>query len=228
MRRFVLPLASLGFAAVVALPALAFAQDGTPEPGGDSRIVPAAECLIEPRSAEEVFGLTGMTEGVEPPPPAGVDLPIPLGEALAGPDTEGIAATAREWLACINAGDNLRIAALLTDAGIGDYFGRGPVDADRVEDARSRLSGDPAPRTVENELIRLLAITDVSRLDDGRIAAFVVINEPILLPRGPETLLLIFTEDGDRWRIDEFVDFSIVVEPAGTPEAVEATPEPGA
>jgi hypothetical protein len=50
-----------------------------------------------------------------------------------------------------------------------------------------------------------------------------LINEPVLPPRGQETLLLLFVEAEDRLFIDDIVQFSVVPmtegTPAGTPPA---------
>jgi hypothetical protein len=55
-------------------------------------------------------------------------------------------------------------------------------------------------------------------LDDGRVAALALINEPVLPPQGQETLLLIFVWAEDRLFIDDIVQFSVVPLADGTPE----------
>ena len=104
-------------------------------------------------------------------------------------------ATAREWLACINADDNLRIAALMTDAALARFFAGALVAEEQLEEAQARLTEEPAPRA-EEERARLLSVSDVAVLEDGRIVALAVINEPALRPRGQETLLLVFDPIG--------------------------------
>jgi hypothetical protein len=131
--------------------------------------------------------------------------------------------TVREWLACINADDNFRIAALMTESEISRFFASPLGNGEAVEAARAALAGTPAPRT-EEARTRLVSLTDVARLDDGRIAALVVINEPALKPHGQETLLLIFRPVEDRLQIDDILQFSIAPMPAGTP--VPGTPQP--
>ena len=66
----------------------------------------------------------------------------------------------------------------------------------------------PEPRD-EAFLARLLAVTDVSMLPEGRVAAFVVISEPLLPPGGPETLLFIFANQDGQWLLDDLVDFTV-------------------
>jgi hypothetical protein len=69
-----------------------------------------------------------------------------------------------------------------------------------------------------------VTVSDVSRLDDGRIAALVVIKEPAARPGGQESLLLIFTPAEDRMLIDDIIQFSVAPRRAGTPDA--GTPQP--
>jgi hypothetical protein len=227
--------------AAVAVPAAVHAQDEEP----DAQRVPAPEeCQVEPRPVDELIALlgpagtppageaddTGDAEDAEQSGDAtaeagsgvsaadGVTLPIPLGEPADEETGEAINATARELLACLNAGDLARVSALFTDAAVGPTLGPAPADP-------SGLEREPEPLEREARS-RLIAITDQSLLTDGRAAAFVVLNDPLNLPRGPETYLLIFAEEEGRWLIDGLIDFSVVPDPPrGTPEA-EATPAP--
>ena len=69
------------------------------------------------------------------------------------------------------------------------------------------MAGTPQPRADE-ERAQIVTVSDVSRLDDGRIAALVVIKEPAARPGGQESLLLIFTPSEDRMLIDDIIQFS--------------------
>lgn len=224
MRRFVLPMAALALSATVAIPVLA--QEGTPEAESErdgGRVVAPEACQVEPRPADELYNLIGLGEG-EAVSPATTDLGVPLGEPAPGDVREALDATTREWIACINLNERLRIAALLTDAGTIDYFGdQSALEGTAADDTRTFLASTPGARNEEDQL-RYIALTDQSLLDDGRAAAFVVLSEPNVPPAGPETLLLVFSQEGDRWLIDGFVDFSIVTPAPATPEA-EATPD---
>ncbi len=111
----------------------------------------------------------------------------------------------------------------MTDEAIFRFFGGALAPDEAIEGARGNLAGTPVPRR-EEEHVRLVAVTDVSRLEDGRVAAMALINEPVLPPRGQETLLLIFGEAGDRLFIDDIVQFSVVPIAPATPEA--GTPQP--
>jgi len=51
---------------------------------------------------------------------------------------------------------------------------------------------------------KIVAITDVMLLEDGRVAAFVVDES-----EGPaSSAYVIFEQDGDRWLVDEVTEFS--------------------
>ena len=223
MRRLSILISVFALAAVnVTFVPAGMAAQGTPA-AGTGRAVPAEDCQVEPRSSDEVFSLLGLAEGAaEGTPAARTPVPAPPWTAADKKTAAAAEATAHEWLACINADDNLRLAALMTDSALTRFFA-GLQAAGAIEEARANLAGTPEPRA-EKERVRLLNVTDVSRLDDGRIVALAEINEPALRPGGQETLLLIFTPIGDRLLIDDIVQFSVHPRPAGTPEA--ATPQP--
>jgi hypothetical protein len=209
---------------LVSGPVAAQEEMATPEVS-EERIVPPEECQVAPRPADEVFALLGLVEGATEAMPAADRTPVPAPPWVAA-DPETAAAvedTTRAWLGCINADDNLRIAALMTDSAIVRFFGGGLTPDEAIEGARSNLAGTPVPR-VEEEHVRLVAVTDASRLQDGRVAAMALINEPVLPPRGQETLLLIFVEAEGRLLIDDIVQFSVVPMTEGTPQV--GTPQP--
>src|SRR5215207_6977790 len=182
-------------------------------------------CQVAPRPVEEVFALLGMAEGEDAATPVVARTPVPAPPWVAADEETVAAATAttQEWLACINADDNFRIAALMTDGALVRFFGGGLAADEAIEGARANLAGTPVPRT-EEEHVRLMAVSDVSRLDDGRVAALVLINEPVLPPSGQETLLVIFEQADDRLLIDDIVQFSVVPLTEGTPAS--GTPQP--
>ena len=189
------------------------AQEGTPDAGeADSpRLVAPEECtnqVAEPRPYDEVATILNLEgEGVPAPPTTQIN--APLGEVADLDTTIAIEETARLVLACFNAGDFLRSAALMTDAGVTRAFWGLTIDQENRELARERLQAAPEPRAAEF-LTRLMTVTDVSVLPDGRVAAFVVFNEPLLPPGGPETLHFVFAHQDGQWLVDDWIDFSIV------------------
>ncbi len=82
------------------------------------------------------------------------------------------------------------------------------------------LNSPALPRRAAEALVSLIAVTDVVGLGDERVASFVVIDEPLLPPEGPETLLFVFANQDGRWLVDDWIDFSIVPPDFGK----EATP----
>jgi hypothetical protein len=179
--------------------------------------VSAEDCRIERRPSEEVFALLGLAEGTEATTSAGrTPVPSPPWIVADRETVDAVTRITREWLACINADDNFRIAALMTDGALVRFFGGGLAAGEAVEGARANLAGTPVPRTAE-EYVRLLAVSDVSLLDDGRVAALALVNEPAQPPHGQETLLVIFAQVDNRLRIDDVVQFSLAPTTAATP-----------
>ena len=204
---------ALGVAAVVA--GSVVAQDE--EQAGEPRVIAPEECQVEPRPADEVVALIAPAEGGQVPTTAPrAPLAVPLGEPAGGGVVDEVTATTRELLACLNAGDVARTAAVMTDNGFRRLYGTGQANADALGE---RLAGTPTALPEERRT-RLIAVTDVSRVPGGRVVTFVVINDPTDLPRGPETLLLTFDRVEDRWLVDDILPFSVEqAGPAGTPAA---------
>ncbi len=115
------PFIAAGVAAQDATPA---AQDATPGagPARAERGVPVEDCQVAPRTADDVFALLGLVEGGQAAPAERTPVPAPPWTAADDEAAAAAEATAREWLACINADDNLRIAALMTDAALTRFF----------------------------------------------------------------------------------------------------------
>jgi hypothetical protein len=218
MRRWralaIAPLAAL----LVTGPVLA--QEGTPEADGteNPRLVAPSECVAEPRAFEDIAAILALDgEGV--PAPAMTQITPPLGDIADAETSISIKEAARQVLACFNAGDIPRAAGLMTENGVRRAYWGLTIDAENRELARTRITAPPEPRA-EEALVRLITVTDISLLPDGRIAAFVVLNEPLLPPAGPETLLFVFANQDGRWLVDDWIDFSIVPPTYG----IEATP----
>ncbi len=194
-------------AAAMVMPTLA--QDDGADLGG-SKVVLPSECAAEPLVAEDVAA--GLTDGAEL---IGFQLEIPLGDAVSGEEADAINSTVRQILGCLNAADYLRVANLTTANGAKWLIGG--LAAGGEESAVAELSAAPTARD-EAQFLRLIAITDAAIMSDGRYAAFVVLNEPIRPPRGPETILMVFVNEGGVMKLDVLQGFSPrQVEPEGTP-----------
>ncbi len=202
--------------AALLLTNLVVAQDATPESQLGSRSITPEECVVEPLSAEDVGAVLGADEEL-----ASITFQVPLGEGVDIETEDRIVETVRSVIACLNAGDYLRGAALSTDNGARVLFGG--LAANGPEALQERLAEEPVVRT-EAGYIRLIAITDAAALPDGNLSAFVVINEPTRLPRGQETLLFIFSEVDGQLLFDNLIGFTTIPpEDLATPTA-DATP----
>ncbi len=199
----------------------AMAQDSTPEADvtENPRMVAAEECVSEPRAFDDIAAILQLDgEGV--PQPGVTTITPPLGEVVDSATDIQIKEVARELLACFNAGDIPRATTLMTENGVKRSYWGLTIDEENRTLARERIAAEPAPRASEY-FVRLITVTDASLLPDGRVAAFVVINEPLLPPQGPETLLFIFANEDGTWKVDDYIDFSIV-----PPDfTAESTPE---
>ena len=194
MRRWralaIAPLAAL----LVTGPVLA--QESTPEADGaeNPRLVAPSECVAEPRAFEDIAAILALDgEGV--PAPAMTQITPPLGEVADAETSISIKEAARQVLACFNAGDIPRAAGLMTENGVRRAYWGLTIDAENRELARTRITAPPEPRA-EEALVRLITVTDISLLPDGRIAAFVVLNEPLLPPARPGDIALRLCQPG--------------------------------
>ncbi|MCA9876714.1 MAG: hypothetical protein KC442_03000 [Thermomicrobiales bacterium] len=203
----IVPLATL----LLAGPAAAY-QDETD--GTNPRVVSPEECVAEPRAADQIAGLLGLSgEGVTPP--ALPTITAPLGENLDSETSVSVKEAAREIIACFNAGDIARASALMTDNGVIRTYWQLTETPELRSTAQERIAtATPRPEPAQ---IRLVTVTDISRLPDGRATAFVVINDPAAPQMGPETLLFYFLNQDGAWLLDDWVDFSIAAVPASTP-----------
>ena len=121
----------------------------------------------------------------------------------------GVTAWARQALACSNALDVTRWLALFSDdlaQQLGLSFG-----FKTIEDARAFLEAPAVPRP-DDQQARLVAVTDVSVMADGRVAALVAYDDPMQLPAGVESEVVFFVEEGGRRVADGIVEFTIIEE----------------
>jgi len=171
------------------------------------------ECRTAPRSLDDLRRLgSGGVAGPAASPRA-VD---PAAGQPADPATvEALTATARELVACSNAGDALRRLALFSDANVRAAYPQGPTQTLEIMAA--------TPLAVpEAERVALLSVAAVRLLPDGRASAVVGIDNPGAHSHGPppgaspvagaatpappaghDTATLVFVREGDRWLIDE-------------------------
>jgi hypothetical protein len=198
----------------------ALAQEATPAAGGVAkpRVVEPKQCHVQPRPVDEIAQLLQL-DGAGLTAPAMMTFTQPLGTPVDPATKIAIHEAVGKLIACFNAQDLPRAAALMTDTGLQRAFWGLSSSAAAREATKARLAAKPTPRQ-EPALIRLIAVTDVSRLPDGRVAAFAIVNDPLLPPPGPEAVLMVFTQQGDAWLLDDLVRF-LIIPPRGA-----ATPAP--
>jgi hypothetical protein len=218
LRTVTLNLATLGLLATSTL-----AQEATPTPDrfafAERRLIDPRECVVMPLPAQTVAQVLHLkSDGV--PKPAFPVVPSPLGQVADNSDRTGIKSAVRELIACFNAQDMRRAMALMTEHGIQCLYWAGTVDQPARTALQGHLEASPNART-PNLAIRLIVVTDVSLMADGREAAFITINDPSRPPSGPETVFVIFSRHADAWLLDDWVAFSFVPVTAS-----EGPPEP--
>lgn len=160
-------------------------------------------CVIEPRDEAEFLALLG-TPSVDEQQgqaraPEPTIVPVPVGSPADGDVRDAISATVHELYACFNSGDVLRAFALLTDQYLEGFAAN---QALTPEDVAFFLE-DPAPPPLMAQT-RVLAVTDISVLADGRVGAFIVTDQEL---SGTDTAYTVFSQQEGRWLIDESIQF---------------------
>ena len=224
MRRTIISLATLVVVVIGAIAsgvvAPARAQQATPTNGKD--VPSAAECQVTPRTASEVvasFGTPAVPEATPSVPSVKSEAELPQGTATDAATTAAVTKTAREFLACVNAGDNFRSLALVSDTFLRRQLQGAIPTADQLAALRVQLEGaaaaSPVPLAREKQGA-LVEVRDARTLPDGRVGAVVVVDAAVG-PLARNSALFLFSKQEERWLIDEI----IVVEPSGgaTPAA---------
>ncbi len=187
-------------------------------------VVPAPEeCRVAPRSSESLTAMFTIphphsapttdraTPGPVTPRPSVSGAGQPADQAT----VDGVKVTAREAIACLNAGDILRRLALFSDRGIARFvtaYGLPP------EAAIVTLQSTPVPVPLAAEQrVAFLGILNVRVLTDGRVSAIVVQDAPAD-PRLEEEFYTVYVRQEDRWLIDDIATAGEM--PATSPTAV--------
>jgi hypothetical protein len=177
------------------------AQEGTPTAGLD---VPApAECTVEPRSEDELrvlFREVAATPVRDSPEASPTPAVPPTGAPADEQTVAEINATWRQYIACITAGDQARMFAVLSDDMVRRQF---VVDIafGVSEDALFEfLAATPVP-LLPDQSVPFVPFDDVRVLPDGRVAAV----GPGELGRGD---VRIFVKEGDRWLVDDWFELT--------------------
>ena len=206
---FVALLPALWAARATAQEATAVAFPLTPDP---------AECQMAPRSSDEVLALLTSTPVAVASPAAGrlsavaSEADLPVGSPADDATVTEIVATARELIACNNAGEFTRVLAFYTDDFIREAFGGDPALAAQVA-ASFATPAAPLPAAAHTEL---LDVRGVRVLADGRVGAVIEDRDP----QRTVVFFMIFVHVGDRWLVDGQIAIQAAATPSvGTPPA---------
>ncbi|MGH2617676.1 MAG: c-type cytochrome, partial [Thermomicrobiales bacterium] len=158
------------------------------------------DCTVMPRTLDEIAALAQGPPADDPPNAT------ERGGAPADDATQAeIEATARELVACANAGDILRRLALYTDDRLRYAYPEGP------NRALEMIAETPRPVSLV-ERVALIGVENVRQLEDGRVSARMSVENPAahshdpsgaVIAAEPEVARLIFVQEDGRWRVDE-------------------------
>jgi hypothetical protein len=158
--------------------------------------VPAPElCRARPRTFDEMRPgpppdePTETATGTPGPTPS----PVPASPEIVG----GITTKVREFVACLNTGEVLRVYGLYSDWYLYDVV-MDPRQELLTRDAYEDLATPKPPPP--NERAKILDIPEVVVLSDGRVRALVKLE--FRFDRRPRTLALTFVDADGRWMID--------------------------
>lgn len=158
-----------------------------------------AECTVAPLPRDSLVALLQAPPGLMRPGRRGTPIATPAPPTDGVPadveTTERVTATARQLIACLNAGELARYFALYSDEYLVAVWGgvAGPdlSGADLEEQVRLLETAYPLPA---DQQFSLVAVEDVRLLPDGRVLATVINNRS-----GSRA---IFVKSGDRYLLD--------------------------
>lgn len=165
-------------------------SDGTPAP-----MIPGAdECMVEPRSIDELQTLIGVATPGESVPQRPVPTEVPSGTMPDERTVSGVMHTIREVIACVNTGDERRALALYTDNGLAQL---GPLPDENFDVG-------PATPPAQEDRTAIAQVSDIETLPDGRVGAVVVIANAVTSTDASgnrstqdRVVYLILAEEGD-------------------------------
>ncbi|MBA3450123.1 MAG: PQQ-binding-like beta-propeller repeat protein [Chloroflexia bacterium] len=167
---------------LTALPGAVTAQGATPAPAAAGVATsPPLVCPVRPVSAADLVVM------LREPAPEDPESENPRGDAVPPDERAAIGELVTSWTGCLASGNVPALLGLFTADGVRRLLGE-----------RSPLVGGPA-----GIRIAILAISDVERLRDGRIAARVAIDPSGVGNAPPETLVFVNEQGEDgTWRVD--------------------------
>jgi hypothetical protein len=183
------------------------AQNATPAAG---EVIDPAECQVEPRAIEEIEQLVGTASEEADATPDAAQAGAMEGEDADEATVQAVTQTYRELVACLNAGEFLRVYALYTDDYLRRTLSESGIDPEQMQ-------ATPAPD--RKEMTALAGVSDVRQLAGGRVAARV---ETISVPDGVSSGIQAVLEPVDDRLL--IADETVVDAGAATPTAAGGTP----
>lgn len=193
--------------APISVEALAWIVGDLATPDGLGSEAPPSSGMVEVSGSPRVEDVTVdgtpiVKEGTQVAPGtarvATTDASVPTGSTADAATTAEIALAMRQYTACTNTGDALRVYALFTESGLRDLL------TNVVPDGSERfIASVSTPVSVPTEALQPVPdIESVQQLDDGRVAAAIVVAGP----SGAGTRqVFIFSEESGRWLIDQII-----------------------
>lgn len=166
---------------------------------GTATPVSPTVCTVAPRSSDDVAMLFTAPPGLMRSGMLGTPVATPVlpegGHPAERETVQQVTATVREAVACLNAGDLLRLFSLYSPTYFLDVWGGidGPNLSDAAIAARIQALASPVPQPYDQHLT-LIAVQDVRVSPDGRVLATVITD------RGRSRT--VFVPAGDRYLID--------------------------
>ncbi len=210
MRRLAVLVALVLLGGRAAVPAAA--QEATPPPGAE--VLSSETCTVAPPTPAEILAILA-TPIAEATPAAGLpasgenlsvasEAEFPAGTPADPATAAAVADAVRQFVACLNAGDDARLFALLSDGLVRSFAAE--EDLPTEAELAAELATPPVP---EGEPAAILELRDARVFADGRVG-IVMVGDTLTDEEGPGTILWILVQDGDRWLLDAIIG----VEPA--------------
>jgi hypothetical protein len=175
---------------------LPFGSPATPVP----KPLPTSECQLPPRTVAAINEIVS-TAGT-PAPKITIDDPIPYqkpdGTPAGAESISGVASTVRQFVACGNEGDILRLLAVFSDDFLRNHAGE--MGLPITEDTSQLITAPEADTGVS-----ILSVDDVVEVNDGSVSALVILQIVETYKSQTASLHFTFVDDPDagRWLIDE-------------------------
>jgi plastocyanin len=186
------------------------AQDATPASG---EVIDPAECQVEPRAIEEIQQLVGTAGEEADATPDAAQAGSMEGEDADEATVQAVTQTYRELVACLNAGEFLRVYALYTDDYLRRTLNESGIDVEQIQ-------ATPAPD--QQEMTALVGVSEVRQIAGGLVTARV---ETTSSPEGTSSVIQGVLEPVENRYL--IADETVIDAAAATPAAGAATPAAG-